>query len=547
MKTFKQITTGLILAFSLVGCLPTIEGETVQVDTAGTGTKDPGFSTVPDESGSAGTTPDAIPTNPVPGSAPVASITEGILINGGAQFTSSNNLNLSIYKEESLLMKLTANGNCQGGTWVNYEERINFELPQELQNQEVNLSVRFSDLDGSRSGCYTAAILHDNAGPEILFQKYPEVSVQEGIPVEIVYNVTDGGSGVDQVTCALNGFVKSCTGGRTVVNIPGAAPGYYTFEVTATDKVGFASKKSVTWVVVSVGRRITHDIRVSEYRKWDILIVDDNSGSMSYEQRSMASRTRNFLSILRGLDWQIAVTTTDQRTSRSCIGCDGAFIELSSLSGKFILNSSMMDEANAQAVLSQTLQRREVGSASEQGIRSVYRVIERSLSGLDPVHAQFIRADANLAVVLISDEDESANTPKNDPQNLLNLVKEKYNSQKNFIFNSIITVPGDTACRTSYGATYGERYKVMTQLTGGVMGSVCESDYAVQMTGIAENIKSMAKSFTLNCVPMTERGVSVLHNGVAINNAFTVSGVKLTFDQPIEPGNYQLVYYCLNQ
>src|SRR5690348_8387825 len=46
--------------------------------------------------------------------------------------------------------------------------------------------------------------------------------------------------------------------------------------------------------------------------KVDILIVDDNSASMSYEQARLASRFNNFINLLdsKYIDYRIAVTTT---------------------------------------------------------------------------------------------------------------------------------------------------------------------------------------------------------------------------------------------
>src|SRR4051812_11539371 len=42
----------------------------------------------------------------------------------------------------------------------------------------------------------------------------------------------------------------------------------------------------------------------------DILIIDDNSGSMSPEQAKMATRFPDFLNSITHLDYRIAITTT---------------------------------------------------------------------------------------------------------------------------------------------------------------------------------------------------------------------------------------------
>ncbi len=485
--------------------------------------------------------PDTVIPNPTP--RPGYTPYTALLINNGAASTSDSRLSLKIYEEDVYLMKISVNSNCSGGAWQDYQESGEVNLTQEQQNQNAYISIQFKDYDSVIGPCYHASILHDNKGPEISFSKYPLTSLEEGEATEIIYDVQDLASGVESVECRLNGIAKACSSGRTVVQIPGALSGQYSFEVFARDHMGFTSQASISWQVVSTTRKITHDIHINEYRKWDILFVIDNSGSMSYEQKSMAQRTRNFLSILHGLDWQIAITTTDDR--QIVLG-DGNFVELKGMSGKYLLNSTMNEE-QAQTTLSNTLQRPETGSGKEQGIKATYRVVERAMAQNNSIHKQFFRDGAHFATILISDEDESDNGVKNDPQNLLSLINESFGGQKNFSFNSIITKPGDHACINGEGYSYGERYKVLSDLTGGVIGSVCETDYAAQVTGIAEQIRNMARTFTLKCVPLQEQGITITKNGQAYNQAFTVDGVKLSFNESIEPGDYQLVYHCLKE
>lgn len=534
--TKKVFLAAAVLLLS--SCLPSIEvGTTTEENGKQTsttpGTVSPGdVVVVPD--------PLVPPVNPPVVPPPVQTAEEGFTINGGDTLTSSADLLLTIIKYEALHMKISENANCSGGTWENYRSTKTHNLSSNSQNRVASISIQFSDYDSTLSQCFSAAILHDNRGPDILFQKYPVTSLEEGTATEVIYNVSDSGSGVASIECKLNDVVLPCSAGLATAKIASLAAGLYNFEIKATDNLGHSSQGSVSWAVTSSTRLITHDIHVDEYRKWDILFVIDNSGSMSYEQRNMAERSRNFLSVLRGLDWQAAVTTTDPRDIT--LG-DGRLVQLADRKGEYILNSTMNEEA-AQNTLGLTLQIGSAGSGSEQGIRSTYRAIERAMvAGSN--ESKLIRAGAHLAVVEISDEDESDNTLKNDPQALLSLVGEKFEGQKNFLFNSIITMPGDLDCRNTYGARYGERLSVMTALTSGVMGSVCASDYAGQVTGIAEKVKAMAQSFTLSCTPIAAHGIEILRNGVAVADPFTLDGVKLIFNQPVEPGDYKLKYHCL--
>ncbi|MCK6598726.1 MAG: hypothetical protein L6Q37_10210, partial [Bdellovibrionaceae bacterium] len=88
----------------------------------------------------------------------------------------------------------------------------------------------------------------------------------------------------------------------------------------------------------------------NDYRKIDILFVIDNSGSMEYEQKSMAQRTSQFLTLLHGLDFQIAITTTDPRNIN--LG-DGRLVPIKRDSGGYIIDSNQ-EITSAQTQLSQT-------------------------------------------------------------------------------------------------------------------------------------------------------------------------------------------------
>jgi hypothetical protein len=293
--------------------------------------------------------------------------------------------------------------------------------------------------------------------------------------------------------------------------------------------------------VVSTTRKLTQVIRVNDYKKVDILINIDNSGSMEYEQKNMAQRVSNFLSILRGLDYQIAVTTTDPDDIP--LG-DGRLLPIYGSGGQYIIDSSQ-NESVAQTNLGMTLQRPETGSGYEQAIYTSTRVVERSLAGASAAHRQFIRDGAQFAVVVISDEDESSNGTKNSAENLAKLIHDSYGGQKTFTWHSIITRPGDSACKSTYGYSYGNRYAEFSNLTGGLIGSVCEADYAAQVSNIATGIRNMLKTLTLECAPLSQFPITVKKDGQAFSGAFTVEGINLKFTSELTPADYSVEYRCL--
>lgn len=545
ITNFTRKLAVLLLVAHLTGCLTPEETTKVETTTAGVPTDGQTDFTVapPSNDQSSQSTNSGTPTNPDvngPNTPPTTEEddelnTVKLILNNGDTHTDGNTLTAELISPPGFSqMRLGRTNDCSDGNWTN---KTNISTVPVLNANSVQIvSVQLKDSDNRLSECVVKTIIHDNAGPEILIKKYPTATLEEGATTEIVADVTDV-SGVETVTCSLNGITKSCHAGTNTLSISAMPVGNYTLKIDAKDKLGLSSSSSVSWSVVSTVKSVTQSITVGNERKFDILVVVDNSGSMSYEQSNMAQRVGKMLSILRGLDYQIAVTTTDP--SSSPVWADGKLIKIKNTDKYWI--DSTMDETTAQYNLGQTIQRTEVGSPLEQGIYTTYRMLERSIAGQNQ---GFLRPEAKLAVVLISDEDESANTNRNDPEKLISLVSSNW-PNKTFAFHSIITKPGDTACLKGQGATEGHRYAKLSQLTGGIIGSVCETDYAAQVSGIATDIRNMLKNITLTCQPVQGTTVTIKKDGVTISETPVIDGLTLKFNEPLAIGSYEIKYTCL--
>lgn len=207
--------------------------------------------------------------------------------------------------------------------------------------------------------------------------------------------------------------------------------------------------------------------------KVDILFVDDNSGSMSYEQNNIGARFSSFISALdaKNVDYRIGIITTDVSASanngprsinRNGALQDGRLIEFQS--GVFFLEKGT---ANKEALFSGAIRRSETlqcesylngnpapdsnqyaancPSPDERGIYAAGLTIESNPSG-------FIRDQAGLAIVFLSDEDVRSQLydespayrleARDMPQYLISLVQSRF-SGKTFSMHSIIVRPGE--------------------------------------------------------------------------------------------------------
>ncbi|MBX3018914.1 MAG: VWA domain-containing protein [Bdellovibrionaceae bacterium] len=206
--------------------------------------------------------------------------------------------------------------------------------------------------------------------------------------------------------------------------------------------------------------------------KVDILFVDDNSGSMSFEQNNIAARFSSFLSALdaKQVDYRIGVITTDvsgpNNGPRAINGNgalqDGRLIAFSN--GQYFLEKGT---ANKEALFAGVIRRGETltcenylnsgssqnasayaancPSPDERGIYAASLTVESNPSG-------FIRAEGSLAIVFLSDEDvrsllyeQSPAYRLNDrdlPQTLIQIVQNRFPG-KSLSMHSIIVRPGE--------------------------------------------------------------------------------------------------------
>lgn len=284
--------------------------------------------------------------------------------------------------------------------------------------------------------------------------------------------------------------------------------------------------------------------------KVDILFVDDNSGSMEVEQSKLGAKFSSFIQGLRDLDWQIGVTTTD--VSSGPHGVKGSLLELDNHPGKTVLTQAFND---ANSVFKHTIQRPETTgcstptgncpSGNEQPLFATILAIDKRNSD----NSGFFRNGVDLAVVVISDEDEMSTGPSNatKPQDVIDKFRSVWGPEKKLSFYGIIVEPGDLTCYneqiqdTGGTASYGTHVAELARLTGGVTGSICNKDYSDTAQKIGAKVRELFDSFELEHVP--EPGTVQVTLTPAQNVSWKVEGNKLIFNPPPAHGTKINVKY----
>lgn len=238
----------------------------------------------------------------------------------------------------------------------------------------------------------------------------------------------------------------------------------------------------------------------------DLLVVMDNSRSMAYEQERMAERTQNLLNEIDSLDWRIGITTTD--VSNGSYGLRGELLPLTGANGKVLVKGAN----DAQRIFGDTMKRDETLTCPTTGVcptgdEQPLAATLQALQKRGGANQGFFRPNADMMVLIITDEDEKSNGSAGATTGaaLVNGVRQILTDDQKFIVSAIVVKPGDTNCHSANApdGNYAHIVAGAVSLTGGFLGSVCASDYADQLKRIGQLVRKAADSFELAQTPAT--------------------------------------------
>jgi hypothetical protein len=238
----------------------------------------------------------------------------------------------------------------------------------------------------------------------------------------------------------------------------------------------------------------------------DTLFVIDNSCSMSEEQAFLGSNLSAFLSSAdaQNIDYHIAVTTTDiARPTR----------------GQFVGTTRVIDRAtpNRDQVFSSNVDQGVQGADGEAGLHAAFLALSDPL--ITGHNAGFLREDAALAIVVVSDEeDQSFSSTAFYEAYYLGIKADP----SRVSFHAIVgTTPG--GCVGPAGAAdHGHRYLDVVDYFGGVKESICGADWGLALENVGAAASALRSRFALGSEPVPGT-ISVTVNGVQVP-AFAPSG-----------------------
>lgn len=304
-------------------------------------------------------------------------------------------------------------------------------------------------------------------------------------------------------------------------------------------------------------------------RKVDILWVVDSSGSMAPKQARLAANFEGFINQLAmanpPIDFHIGVisTDTDDANTRGklrpwSIGSAGEdYISCSPAGGGGLTCNTGPDSASVVNAFGQMSAVGINGSASERGLYAAYLALTNPLNNTTQAFDRFVRPDAALYVVAVSDEDDASCSPMTRqttctadpgcrcaPDNALSgagnwgstdyFVRffetfKGYGNADSVAFAAIVATDADPVpsqfgdptphvgcCRALNGGVCptegtndggleisytGSRYAQVAAETGGVTVSICQQDFSGALASLGYAASGLRRDFRLSRGP----------------------------------------------
>lgn len=261
----------------------------------------------------------------------------------------------------------------------------------------------------------------------------------------------------------------------------------------------------------------TDTFRQSLTPKADILLVVDDSGSMADKQMSLASNFASFIQYANATntDYQIGVITTTEEDAPCpplipCVPGAGKLVRKNGV-GPILTRAT----PNLPSAFSTLVNVGTDGSGTETGLSTA--VMALTPPRIANENAGFLRFDANLAIVVISDAGDQSVQPVSYYQDRLVNVKG-FSRLSMFTFSNIGPyLPMAPANCTYDGGGDPNRYLAVVNFTSGVSDEICSASWATTLQNLGRTAFGYRTQFFLNNTPdLSAQPLDVQINGVAV-------------------------------
>lgn len=267
----------------------------------------------------------------------------------------------------------------------------------------------------------------------------------------------------------------------------------------------------------------------TQVAKVDVLWVIDNSGSMTRKQQKVKDNFDAFVAKLTAedtdVDYHIGVITTDTYNSSQQAG---RLQNMAGLPNPWVSSENCGRVAGCDPV-ARFRQNASVGiqgSGDEKGLLAAMLALSPPLTAPGGHNAGFLRDDAALFIIILSDEEDSSCDPvRLDQGGCTNPISfglpayyarffeglKGYGRKDYVTVGAIVSVKSESLSSTLVGcrsvddpsdvAQYAPRYIEVAELTGGLATDICEDDYLPALQNLGFMATGAKSTFLLSRAP----------------------------------------------
>jgi hypothetical protein len=291
----------------------------------------------------------------------------------------------------------------------------------------------------------------------------------------------------------------------------------------------------------SIGDLIQEKFAIKTPDKLDLLLVIDNSSSMSPYQTRLASGLMPLLSHLGNTDWQMMVITTSPIRKPAP---DGSIVKIfgcprlnkSDPEDKALITKKEFEQNPNQAI-SRFQWKVSVGETGDPVERGLLAAVEGFTGECGDSTKSWIRADAHKAVLLLTDEENCGSDPDQNCDESLDNHPEffKQNAPSGTQFFALLHDHElySGTCKDEGYIRKPEDYRAVIAATGGLEGNICALSYDQILREISKNIHPVNKlAFTLKPVP-DRSDIKVAIDGDPAGIPYEITENTLSFKAPL--------------
>lgn len=267
--------------------------------------------------------------------------------------------------------------------------------------------------------------------------------------------------------------------------------------------------------------------------KADFLFVVDNSGSMNDLQTVLVENARRFFAKFAqlGVNYHLGVITTDMDnpSQQGQLQAKYNFAYVTPNTQKKIDEQELVDTdgelLTTQTVFEALMDVGTDGAQEEMGFDAIEYALNE-YQGEDEANEGFFRAEADLHVVGITDEDDFS--VENDAEDIIEEFKVLH-EEKPAYFHAVAEITAGR-CVLYMGALYFE----VAQTLGGQTASVCDDDWSGVLDKMELQNAGRKREFTLKKIPV----VDTIEMAV-----YAEAGGELLYEPSVGDASYDMAEY----